>query len=79
VPATWQSFIAVGLEHEAPAAHEMQSVVHLPPQLCSVDWQPIMQPVSPWHRLLQCWYCTLHPMAQELACVRHDCEVEHGP
>jgi hypothetical protein len=74
-----QSFCAVGLVHEAFWAQLMHLLTHWPPQLCSIDWQPMMQPVSPWQRLLQCWYWLLQFMAHEPACMRHDWEVEHEP
>jgi hypothetical protein len=56
LPDCRQAFWAVWLEHEALPAQAMHVVVHLPPQLCSMDMQPIMQPVlPPWHPLMHCW------------------------
>jgi hypothetical protein len=53
-----QSLWAVGLVHdEALSAHEMQLFVQWPPQLCSVDMHPDMQPeppLPPRHPLRQC-------------------------
>jgi hypothetical protein len=79
LPDCRQSLCAVGLEHEASAAQAMHWVVHWPPQLCSVDVHPVMQPmVLPWHPLIQLLYASLHVVAHEAAFVRHDGEVLHG-
>jgi hypothetical protein len=47
VPECRQSLWRVELVHEASFAQVMHFVMQPPPQLCSVDVHPIMQPEPP--------------------------------